>query len=214
MRGSSQPQVSYPTASPLPRYPTTSPLPGYPPRYGLISDQEGSDYAGYPAYPYLAGVGRQYDLNRDSDSSRALSWSARTNGLDRTQNDPQGIDHPLSPESQDRQDPYGSRNSRSSDFTAVYRSPQHTSSPTDAYTGQFTGPNLCFSCAYQASKSPSITLCSACRAKVAPILDSCDKNSSYNSAVALVASLLVGVVAGGLMAAEYAARNIVDSLRR
>ena len=69
----------------------------------------------------------------------------------------------------------------------------------------------------QARMGSSITLCTVCRAKIASILDLCDKSSeqsSSNSAVAMLAGVLVGVVAGGIFGAEYMAGEIIRSLRR
>ena len=202
-------------------YPTASPWPGYPPPHASISDSERSNHAAYSAYWSPAGVNCQQDLTRDSDITQALS---RTNALGRRQNDRQGIDNPFSQgslytqgrgyaPSQERD--YSYTNSHSSDYSAVYGSPQYAMSSRDTYRRQSKDSMLCSSCQEQARRGPDITLCRACRLKIAPILDSCDESSSsYDSAVAMVASMLVGLVAGGLIGAEYAARNIIKSLRR
>ena len=202
-------------------YPTTSPWPGYPPPHASISNSERSNHAEYSAYWSPPGVNCQQDLTRDSDITQAIS---RTNALGRRQNDRQGIDNPFSQGSLDTQGrgyapsqerAYSYTNSHSSDYSAVYGSPQYTMSCRDAYRSQSKDSMLCSSCQEQARRGPDITLCRACRLKIAPILDSCDESSSsYDSAVAMVASMLVGLVAGGLIGAEYAARNIIKSLRR
>ena len=199
-------------------YPTARPWPGYPPPHGSISDS---------AYWSAAGVNCQQDLTWNSASTRALSLSSRPNDLGRRQNDPQGKECPFSPGSSNtrvlqsreyapsQENAYSYMNSHNSDYSAVHGNPRNIMYSWDAYKSQFTDSILCSSCQEQARRGPSITLCRVCHSKIAPILESCDKSStSYNSAVAMLASLLVGVVAGGLMGAEYAARNIIKSLRR
>ena len=224
-------------------FPTARPWSGYPPSHGSMSDSERSNRAGNSAYWSATGVNCQQDVTRDSDSTLALSLSSRTNDLGIRQNDPRGKEYPLRPGSLDprlsqsreyapsQENAYGYSNAHSSDYSAVYGTPQYTRSSWDAYRSQFTSWELCSSCQVQvresqkqahlgqeqARRGSSITLCRECRAKIASILDLCDKSSersSFNSAVAMLAGVLVGVVAGGIFGAEYMAGEIIRSLRR
>ena len=197
-------------------YATASPLPGYPPPHELISDSERSN-AGFSPNWSAAGVKCQQDSRWESDATRAVSLSSRTNDLATRRPNPRGRDRQDPRVSQSRENASGSRDPYSSGYTAGYGYPQYTTTTTtssssssssyDAYSTQLTGPVLSSSCQEQARKSNSVT--PYYRSKRTPTVESCNKSSSfYNSAMTFGAGLLVGVVAG------YAARSAIQSLRR